>query len=263
MTLDYLAHLREESARFVAVLREAPADGQVPTCPDWQPDDLLWHLGEVQWFWGAIVNDRVTDPESLEHPDRPPSREELLAFFEESTKALQSALAETDPAEHRWTWSDDQTVGFIRRRQAHEALIHRVDAELTADLERAPMDPALASDGVDEALRVMFAGCPPWGRLELDDTANLRVRATDTGASWRVTLGRFSGTSPKGKTYTDEPDIEVAATDTGEDVQATVEGNASDLDCWLWGRPTVEALHRSGDESVHARFQDIVSQGVD
>lgn len=263
MTLDYLAHLRADSARFTAVLRDAPADGQVPTCPDWHTDDLLWHLGEVQWFWGTIVREGVTDPEGLEHPERPAGREGLLDFFDKATNDLQAALADTDPAEHRWTWSDDQTAGFIRRRQAHEALIHRIDAELTADIERAEMDPALATDGIDEALRIMFGGCPPWGRLELDDAANLRVRATDTGASWRVTLGRFSGTSPKGKTYTDEPDIEVAETDTGEEVEATVEGNAADLDCWLWGRPTVGALHRAGDETVHSRFQDIVSQGVD
>ena len=37
-----------------------------------------------------------------------------------------------DPAEPAWTWSAEQTVGFTLRRQAHEALIHRLDAEQTA-----------------------------------------------------------------------------------------------------------------------------------
>jgi uncharacterized protein (TIGR03083 family) len=264
MTLDYLAHLREDSARFAAVLREAPADGQVPTCPDWQTDDLLWHLAEVQWFWGTVVRDAVDDPEGLEHPERPADRDGLMTFFDQATKELQTALADTDPAEHRWTWSrEDQTAGFIRRRQAHEALIHRVDAELTADIERAPMDPELASDGIDEALRIMFAGCPPWGHMEPETGATLRIRATDTGRSWLVTLGTFNGTAPDGKTYTDEPDIVVADEDTGEEAAATVEGAAADLDCWLWGRPTVGALLRTGHEPIHERFQEIVSQGVD
>ena len=35
---------------------------------------------------------------------------------------------------------DDHTVGFIRRKQAHEALIHRIDAEVAAG-NRTPMDP--------------------------------------------------------------------------------------------------------------------------
>lgn len=263
MTLDYLAHLREDSARFVVVLRDAPADGEVPTCPDWVADDLLWHLGEVQWFWGTIVRDRLTTPDDLQHPDRPADRQGLLAFFDEATKQLQTALADTDPAEHRWTWARDQTAGFIRRRQAHEALIHRIDAELTADVQRAPVDPELASDGVDEALRIMFGGSPPWGEVDPEPAVTLRVRTTDTGRSWLLTLASFSGTDPEGRTYADEPAIVVADEDAGEEAAATVEGTAADLDCWLWGRPTIGALTRTGDEVVHERFQDIVSQGVD
>lgn len=263
MTLDYLAHLRENSARFAAVLRDAPVDGQVPTCPDWQADDLIWHLAEVQWFWGTVVRELVEDPEGIEHPDRPGDRAGLLAFFDEATTLLQTSLAETDPADRRWTWSEDQTAGFIRRRQAHEALIHRIDAELTADVARASMDPALCSDGVDEALRVMFGGAPAWATVTLEPSATLRLRATDTDRDWVVTLGTFSGTSPdSGKVYDGSPLVEV--TDTGSDqAAATIEGAAADLDCWLWGRPAVGELTRDGDEDVHARFQQIVSEGID
>ena len=52
MPLDYLDHLRSDSDRFIDVLRRAPGDAPVPSCPDWDADDLLWHLGGVQWFWG-------------------------------------------------------------------------------------------------------------------------------------------------------------------------------------------------------------------
>jgi uncharacterized protein (TIGR03083 family) len=263
MTLDYLAHLREDSDRFVSVLHDAPVGGRVPTCPEWSSDDLLWHLGEVQWFWGTIVRDGVTDPQALGHPDRPADRAGLLAFFDEASKELQGALADVDSGDHRWTWSTDQTAGFIRRRQAHEALIHRVDAELTAGVDRAPMDPELAADGVDEALRVMFGGTPPWGHTDWEPGATLRVRSTDTDHSWLVTLGAFSGTSPDGRTYEAEPDILVASEDRGEDAAATVEGSASDLDCWLWGRPTAGHLTRTGEGSVHERFTQIVAQGID
>ena len=265
MALDYLAHLRADSARFAAVLRDAPVDGQVPSCPGWQADDLLWHLAEVQWFWGTVVGEAVPDPDRLQHPDRPGDRAGLLAFFGEATAQLQEALAGVDPAEPRWTWHDsDRTAGFIRRRQAHEALIHRVDAELTADVARAPLDPALATDGVDEALRVMLGGAPSWGRLELDRDATLRVSTTDTGRSWIVTLGRFSGTSPdSGTTYTDEPLVDTTDADASTPTAATVTGPAADLDCWLWGRPAIEQLDRGGDEQVLARFQEVVSAGIE
>ena len=260
--LDYLTHLRDDSARFAEVMRDAPADARVPTCPEWTSDDLLWHLGEVQWFWATIVRDEITDPSSLEHPDRPTDRAGLLEFFESATSALQKTLAATPPNEVRWTWSTEQSAGFTRRRQAHEAMIHRLDAELTADVERTTMNPALAGDGIDEALRVMFGGAPEWGRTTAEPGSTLRVLATDTGRSWLVTLGRFRGTDPEGTDH-DEPDILVADEDTGEEPAATVSGSAADLDCWLWGRPTVGSLEKSGDHQIHARFQAILDQGIE
>ena len=263
MTLDYLAHLREDSARFVAVLRNAPGDAQVPSCPEWRTDDLLWHLGEVQHFWGVIVRDGMLDPDAYVEPVRPVGRAALLAFFEEATATLQTALAGADPSERRWTWSEDQTVGFIRRRQAHEALVHRIDAELTADLPRAAVEPALAGDGVDEALRVMFGGCPPWATMTVDASSTVRVRATDTGGSWLVRVASFTGTSPAGNVYDGEPTIEVADVDEGGDAAATVEGTAADLDCWLWGRPTIGEVERDGAEDVLAGFQEVISQGIE
>jgi hypothetical protein len=46
---------------------------------------------------------------------------------------------------------EQQSLGLFLRRQAHEALIHRLDAELTMG-ERTPMDADINADGVDEAL---------------------------------------------------------------------------------------------------------------
>jgi uncharacterized protein (TIGR03083 family) len=260
--LDYIAYLARESARFAEAIREVPPDARVPSCPDWTADDLLWHLGEVQWFWGTVVRENVTGERAEElKPPRPAGQAALLAFYDRASRDLAEALAAAAPDSAAWTWSEDKTVGFIRRRQAHEALIHRVDAELTAD-RRTPLDPRLSADGVDEALRVMYGGVPTWGTFTPDRPQTVRLLAADTGDSWFVTLGRFTGTSPDGTSY-DEPDIRADDTDPGADAAAEVSGGAADLDCWLWHRPPIAAVERSGDLQVLSRFGSAIAPGID
>lgn len=260
--LDYLDHLVRESQRFLDALSDAPSDEPVPTCPDWTADDLLWHLAEVQWFWGTIVREGLTGDEAQERkPVRPAQRAALKEFFARSSSDLVTVLTVTPPATHAWTWSVEQTVGFVRRRQAHEALIHRIDAELTAG-SRTAMDPQLSADGVDEALRIMYGGTPPWGTFTPDADTSLRLRSTDTGHSWLVTLGRFTGTDPDSGTSYDEPDLHADDVDAGADAVATVSGTAEDLDCWLWHRPTRAPLAQSGDPVVLERLEATLAQGI-
>jgi uncharacterized protein (TIGR03083 family) len=261
--LDYVGHLTRDSARFADVLREVPSGARVPCCPDWDADDLLWHLGEVQWFWGTVVREQVNGAQAdALKPPRPTDRAGLLAFCERASRDLAEILAATPPDTAAWTWSDDQTVGFIRRRQAHEALIHRVDAELTAGT-RTPLDPSLSADGVDEALRVMYGGLPEWGTFTPDHGApGIRLRAADTGDSWLVTFGQFTGTDPDDGTSYDEPDIRAADRDPGTGAAAELAGTAADLDCWLWHRPPVTPVEPSGDGQVVSRFESAIGPGI-
>jgi uncharacterized protein (TIGR03083 family) len=264
MTLDhqaYLRHLRTGSARFVDVLRHSDPEAQVPSCPDWKADDLLWHLGEVQWFWGTVVEERLQDVEALEAPDRPDSRVGLVEFFEEVSGRLYDALGVTDPAEPVYMWAADKTVGYIGRRQAHEALIHRLDAELTTG-DVTPLDPELASDGVDEVLRVMFGGCPPWGTFT-PSGPHARVVATDTGLVLPVVVGRFTGTDPSSGTSYDEQEVSVDAADPDASPQATISGTAADLDAWLWRRGDRTRLTLEGDAQVLALVEKALDQPID
>ncbi len=262
-TVNYLDHLAHESARFADVLRGASPDIPVPTCPDWNADDLLWHLASVQWFWGEIVRQGVTETSQAREleAERPADRAGVLAFYQQASRDLSEILSARSPDTEVWTWSSDHSVGFLRRRQAHEALIHRVDAELTAG-SLTPLDPALSADGVDEALRVMYGGVPPWGSFTPDGGKTVRLRATDTGDSWLVHVGRFTGTDPDSNTAIEEPDIHPADTDPGSDAAATVAGSAGDIDCWLWRRPTVEPLERSGRQEVLDEFESIIAAGI-
>ncbi len=263
MALDYVAHLAADSVRFATVIDGLPPDAPVPSCPGWNADDLLWHLGEVQWFWGTVVREQLTGPRAEQlKPARPDDRAGLAGFYDRASHDLRDILAATAPSTPAWTWSrDDRTVGFIRRRQAHEALIHRIDAELAAG-DRTGMDPELSADGVDEALRVMYGYLPAWGIFTPGDVQPLRLRATDTADSWLITLGRFAGTDPGDQQSYDEPAILTASQDQGLPAAATVSGGAADLDCWLWRRPSGGQLERSGDQDVLARFEAAIAAGI-
>ena len=264
----YLTHLARDSARFVEVLRQTPPESRVPTCPDWDADDLLWHLAGVQWFWGTIVGRGLTagaDVDALDNGGRPVDRDDLLAFYDQASRDLHQILSTTPDDKPVWTWSDDHTVGFIRRRQAHEALIHRLDAELTAG-DRTPMDPELSTDGVDEALYFLGSGVSQKGRFTPDPTKTVRVRTTDTGRSWLATLGQLTGTEGEGvvadSTVHDKPGFAVAHFDSGGPTAATLSGAAADLDCWLWHRPPTGEVERNGDPQVLQCFDQIIAPGI-
>ena len=255
----YLDHIRTESRRFREVLADCDPAARVPSCPDWDAGDLLFHLAGVQRFWSTIVRQRPEGPEQVPDPQRPATYDGLLTFFDESSAALVGALAQAAPTDEAWTWAPEQTVGFIYRRQAHEALIHRLDAELTAG-QVSPLDGALAGDGVVEALDVMFGGCPPWGSFTPGEGL-VRFDVGDLDEPVFVRLGQFTGTDPdSGKAY-DEPDIEVVP-DDGTAPDVVVSGDAAVLDPWLWRRVDDSGIAVAGDEGVYGRFRQIVNQPI-
>jgi uncharacterized protein (TIGR03083 family) len=254
VTLDYTAAIRRESDRFVEVLARTAPDARVPSCPEWVAGDLVHHLAQVQTFWATIVRDRLQDPSNLDELDRPESYDDLLALMRRATEELERALAEASDEEPVWTWAPDKTVGFVRRRQAHEALIHRLDAELAAGGgARTPLEPELAADGVLEILEVMFGG-PSWAQTRQHGPLGV-VRCDDVGVVWGARAGTWSGTSRSGTAYTDEPFVQLA--DVPADPAFTVAGAAGDLDAWLWNRPPVGDVILRGDTGlVEAAVRD-------
>jgi hypothetical protein len=110
----------------------------------------------------------------------------------------------------------------------------------------------------------MYGGdLPEWGALAPGAAGTLRIEAADTGDSWFVTPGQFSGTDPEDQKSYDRPGIQVARTDPETPAAATVRGTADDLDCWLWHRPADTPLERSGDLGVLAGFDSVIAGGVD
>ncbi|WP_024287114.1 maleylpyruvate isomerase family mycothiol-dependent enzyme [Cellulomonas sp. KRMCY2] len=257
----YLIAIREESERFLEALAGIPGDAPVPSCAGWTAADLLWHLTDVQYSWAQVVSTGVTGDDVAERP-RPTDVAGLRALAARSGTELLAALAAHDPHEPCWSWHEDGgTVGWVARRQAHEALIHRVDADLTAGRAAGPPSAELAADGVDELLRVMLDGVPDWGTFT-PDGVTVAIACDNVDASWVLALGRFTGTSAtSGTTY----DLDAAAVldeDDGGADDLTLNGSAWDLDRWLWGRGTADALTISGDRALLERLRALVTEAT-
>ncbi|WP_310529109.1 maleylpyruvate isomerase N-terminal domain-containing protein [Nocardioides sp.] len=258
----YLEHIRVESARFRDVLATCDPAARVPTCPDWSAEDLLWHLTSVQWFWSTALIDRPAEVDEAQEPERPAAYAEVLRAFDEWSAVLSSALEGVDPKAEAWTWSDDHTVGFILRRQAHEALVHRLDAEQTARVTSVEVDANLAADGVAEMIGVMFGGCPRWGSWEpLPHYA--RLDCTDTGDELWAQFGLFSGTDPdSGDVISAEEDFHLVEEPVDAEPDVVIDGPAAALDAWLWHRGDDTELSIAGDRSMLDRFRAIVSHPI-
>ena len=110
---------------------------------------------------------------------------------------------------------------------------------------------------------MMYGGCPPWGSWEPVEGL-VRVDATDTGEEFWVRFGTFSGTDPdSGTAYADEEDFHAVLAPGGYvEPDVVVDGPATALDLWLWGRGDDAEVSVVGDESTYARFRSIVDSPI-
>ena len=205
----YLDHIRTESARFREVLADCDPAARVPACPDWDAADLLWHLAggaAVLGQGGPAPAGRRRTTEIATSRRRPAAgvlRRAARRLRRLLPRAGHRARAGRPRRAHAWHWSPEQTVGTSYRRQAHEALIHRLDAELTAGVPVTPLDAALAADGVAEALesdvRRRATGVGPRSSASGEHVA---VELTDTGADLLGRARHVLRHRPRdGKTY--------------------------------------------------------------
>ena len=244
--IDFDEVLTANSNRFRQVLADVPDRAPVPSCPDWSAGDLLWHLTEVQSFWRTIVSDRLQTDEqaaAVAEPARATAHAQAVALFTQVSAHLGTALDVTADDVPVWTWTAVHDVGWVRRRQGHEALIHRVDAEQAAGLHSS-IDPGLAEDGIDELLTQFGSVLPDWGTFDPSGLL-IEVRSTHSDRSWWVQLGLFRGVDPAGTSH-EEPDFQPVAGSTGP-ADATLEGRAEELLLWLWGRAPGDGIQSSGD----------------
>ena len=238
-TAAHLDALRTDGALLAAAARRAGVEAVVPACPGWQVSDLLVHTAKVFRHKTHVLAHRLTErPSGSDWNVDDPAPVEAPAFFDAELEALLAALGAADPAQRVWTFApDDQTVAFWYRRMAHEAAVHRVDAQ-AAGGPPGTVPPELAVDGLDEALDLFLAARLGAGTLDGPE-ATVHLHATDAEGEWLVHLGPDGLDVERGHAKGD----------------AAGRGTASDLLLWLWGRVPLDRLEVFGDADALARLR--------
>jgi uncharacterized protein (TIGR03083 family) len=235
--------------RIQEVVAGADLAATVPSCPEWTVADLVRHVS-------AVYLHKVECMRLGTHPTPwpPPglNDEDPLALLDRAYPALTAEFAARAPSSPAFTWYEpDQTVGFWIRRMAQETVVHRVDAELGAGADRAPIPADLAHDGVDEFLIACLAyGAAAWPEEYapiLADSDGRAVRLSTPGAAWLV-RPTVAG-------------IEVAHGEA-DTAAATVHGDPGDMLLWVWGRVGDERFTVTGDGDVVAYLHKVFATGA-
>lgn len=236
--IDFLNVIKERTADMAEVLAATDPTTPVPSCPGWTASDLGKHLYEVQCYWAAVAEGSKVGAEW-----EPPTFdvERLPAALVAASLRLCAAIAAADPESPLETWAGPQPPSWLARRQAHEVLIHGIDAVLAAGGEpHLPRE--LGRDGIEEVLEWHHGPPPSWA--EWQPTEAIALVESDGQGRWRMEFGRLRGTSTV--TGTDY-DLEMVAAAPDGDTTATVSAPAGMLDLWLWRRVGTDALEVSGD----------------
>jgi len=252
--MDWIRRITEHSEALAQIAERHSPHTPVPTCPGWTLADLTWHLLGVQDFWAWIIDNRPAGPDGYSEPERPDDAA-LAPRLRRASAHLVASLGQAEPQEPAWSWSDDHTVAFTLRRQAHESWIHLVDGAIAAGQDVPEVDVDFAVDGIEEFVsNNVAADIPPWATFE---PSNQQLGLSSTsGAEWVLRFGRFRGTSPTGTLYDDDySQRSQGAADT------LVRADADVLLLWLWGRVDVGELTVEGNGRLADRLRAIAHEG--
>ncbi|MFD3659222.1 maleylpyruvate isomerase family mycothiol-dependent enzyme [Streptomyces sp. NPDC058659] len=238
---EHITALETAGRALAEAAAEAGPDTEVPTCPGWRVRDLLRHTTMVhRWATAFVVEGYTTY-----HPDGGEPAldgDELLAYYREGHAGLVAALRAAPETLECWTFLPAPSpLAFWARRQAHETIVHRADAESALATGPGTVDPVSAADGIDELL-CGFHGRDS-SRVRTPGPRILRVRATDTGDVWTV---RLSATEPPRT----ERGTQAAAAGPGAAADAEFSGTAGRLYLTLWNRLPADAVTLTGDDEL-------------
>ncbi|HVW43489.1 MAG TPA: maleylpyruvate isomerase family mycothiol-dependent enzyme [Amycolatopsis sp.] len=217
---DFVTAIRTQCDSLREAALAAGPQAEVPTCPRWTVSRLVRHVARVHsWVVGSLADPTGQDVQR----GRPPEDwDELLAWWDEQRTTMIERLADPDaPAWLPWQ-RFPQVARSWARRQAHEAAIHRLDAEYArGEVPSTLFDPAFAADGIDELIAWMTPARTDWSKVTVSGTVVLH--AADAERVWSVHL---------------EPGVEPVIEPGGLEGDAMIAGTADAVYRRVWGRPS-------------------------
>jgi uncharacterized protein (TIGR03083 family) len=182
---EFFAEILASAAQLAAIASTSDPELRVPTCPDWNLRQLAAHVGRVHRWAAEIVSTRAAERipfNSVPDGKYPDGAADRAAWINAGAGRVVAATTAAGD-EPVWAFGRLAPASFWARRQAHETLMHRVDAELAVGRE-VVLDGGMAADGIDEWLgsvtdpRYRQQGD---GSQALPAGAALHLRATGTG----------------------------------------------------------------------------------
>lgn len=227
---EHVDALEEQGTALASAAERAGPDAAVPTCPGWTVRDLVAHAAGVHdWAASFVRADPGADPDQELPPAAP--GEDVVGRYRKAHAELVSALRAAPPDLETWTFlAAPSPLAFWARRQAHEAAIHRADAEAAAG-SAVGYPREFALDGIAELLLGFYAR--PGRRLRSERPRSLLVAPDDAPVSWLATIG------PEG--------CRTELTDAAAAADCTLRGPASDLYLALWNRPAAPRMEGDAD----------------
>lgn len=206
--VDYAGAFLEENRAFSELFRDADQSTRVPTCPGWDLNQLLRHVGRGDRWAAQIVRERLQeflDFRSVEGGKPPPDPADAISWLHGGAQRLVDAVELTGVETPVWTFLGLRPANWWIRRRLHEVAVHRADAAIALGAEFA-LDAGLAADAITEWLeRIAIQAGGEGAALPLEGGNTLHLHATDPGlgeaGEWTIGVddGRIAWSHEHGK----------------------------------------------------------------
>lgn len=237
--------LELECSRMGAVsLDDVSAD--VPTMPDWTVEKLIRHVTFVHRMARSAL-DAPADGgmanvlAAVEKPERGPR---VVDEYRESASLALDAFRDAPLDRAVPTWAGPGTADYWIRRQLHEIVVHRFDAQngihIRGGAEPDPLDPESAADGVIEWAEDFLTRVP---LEQLPQLAGRTVHLHTVGDTAMELFLDFGGDR-------------VTVTHEHRKGDVALRGSAENLMLAVWRRRPLNVLDVVGDRSVAEALYD-------
>jgi uncharacterized protein (TIGR03083 family) len=244
--MDYVRfqHLFQAEGLRLGQAAVTDMDAPVPSCPGWTVADVVRH--SVLMYTsatGQLRPARRPDPGGA-------SKGDLLDTYTRAHAELADEMSGRDPLDPiegekfeptpgepgEGEGPEPGTAGFLIRRMAREAAVHRADIEMAIGTP-GPLDQQLALNGIDEVLTVLLPA--HYDRRANDGATGRTIGVHSNQHHWRLTMHRSGVTMSREQGFAD----------------AAVTGEPAELLLYLWGRRPGTIVSRTGDRTVLAAFR--------